>query len=582
MKRFTLLFGVLFATLLTTASAQNADTYVHQVFGEWDTLDPVNAYDTASGLVIENVYDTLYSYDGESITEYTPALATDFEVSDDNLTYTYMLRDGVSFHSGNEFTCADVEYSIERALVTNPGDSGAWILMEPLTAFYSNVDSELGEDASDEDYAAAWETISGSVECLDDTTVQFNLAQVDPAFFVKMMFYAAAIVDSEWAIENGMWDGTEDTWREWVGVDLREHYLHNNVSGTGPYQVVDAEPTTVVAEAFDGYWGDAPSIQNVLIQVVDEEATRLLALQQGDADRISVNSWATVESQVRGLPGVIIHEDPDWTSLVVGAIHFVQDVELEDNPNVGSGELDGNGIPADFFADENVRLGFSYSFNQDAFIEQLYVGNGSKLTMALPPSFLGYDEDIPTYGYDPEAAEEAFRAAFDGELWETGFELTITYNTGNTTRQTIAEILKENIEILSPNFTINVRGIQWPDFLASRQAQREPVSIVGWIPDYADPDNFIYTFYHSNGYYGQLLGYENPEMDELITEARTITDTERRAEIYNQVGEIGYEDVPFVTYPTQQVFIVTGESLEGVYYNPMLSGSFLWKDISKN
>lgn len=582
MKRLTLLLGVLVATLLTSALAQNSDTYVHQVFGEWDTLDPVNAYDTASGLVIENVYETLYSYQGDSITEYEPALATGYEISDDNLTYTYTLREGVSFHSGNPMTCADVEYSIERALVTNPGDSGAWILMEPLTGFYSNVASELGEDATDEDYAAAWETISNSVECLDETTVEFNLAQVDPAFFVKMMFYAAAIVDSEWAIDNGMWDGTEATWRDWVGVDLREHYLHNNVSGTGAYQVISAEPTTVVAEAFNGYWDEDASVQNVLIQVVDEESTRLLALQQGDADRITVNSWATIESQVRGLPGVVIHEDPTWTSLTVGAIHFVQDIELEDNPNVGSGQLDGNGIPADFFADENIRLAFAQSFDQDAFIEQLYVGNGSKLTMALPPSFLGYNEDLPVYSYDPEAAEEAFRAAFDGEVWENGFELTITYNTGNTTRQTIAEILKENIEILNPNFTINVRGIQWPDFLASRQAQREPVSIVGWVPDYADPDNYIYTFYHSGGYYGALLAYENEEMDALIDEARTITDSERRAEIYNQVGEIGYEDVPFLTYPTQQAFIVTGESVDGIYYNPMLSGQFLWKDISKN
>jgi peptide/nickel transport system substrate-binding protein len=49
--------------------------------------------------------------------------------------------------------------------------------------------------------------------------VQFNLAQEDPAFFAKTLFYAAAIVDSAWAIENGMWDGTEATWRDWIGVD---------------------------------------------------------------------------------------------------------------------------------------------------------------------------------------------------------------------------------------------------------------------------------------------------------------------------------------------------------------------------
>lgn len=102
MKKILLLLAPLG---LGAALAQSAaDTYIEQTIGDIDTLDPVQAYDTASGQLIENVYETLYSYAGDSVTEYEPRLATDYQVSDDNLTYSFTLRDGVTFHSGNAFS----------------------------------------------------------------------------------------------------------------------------------------------------------------------------------------------------------------------------------------------------------------------------------------------------------------------------------------------------------------------------------------------------------------------------------------------------------------------------------------------
>ena len=573
MKKIVLLLVVLGLNLALAQSGP--DTYVYQSFGEVDTLDPEGAYDTASGAVLENVYETLYGYAGESITEYEPRLATSYEISDDGLTYTYNLREGVQFHSGNELTCRDVEYSIERILVMNDPESGVWFQSEALLG--------TGANAND-DESITWEMIDNAVECVDDYTVQFNLPAVDPAFFVKLMYTNASIIDSQWAIENGEWAGTEETWRDWVGRDPREGFLHNNVSGTGAYRLVSWDGTNVVAEAFPDYWGGEPEVKTVLIQAVDELATRILALQNADADRIVLGSdsdWATLEAQVRGLPGVAVYDD-DLTSLSVGAMHLNQNVVTTDNAaNVGSGQL-GTGIPADFFADENVRECFAYSFDPEAFIEQVYLGRGTQLTMALPPSFLGYDESAPTYSFDPEAAEEACRAAFDGELWDQGFEMTISYNTGNQIRQTIAEIMKANLEDLNPNFRINVRGIQWPEFLSQRNQGLLPISIVGWAPDYADPDNYIHTFYHSDGYYGSLLNFEDPEIDRLVEEARATTDPEERELLYSQVAHRAYELAPFITYPASEVFMVTRDNVEGVYYNPMLSHYYLWKDISKN
>lgn len=585
MKRLLLLLVAIGSVGSLALAQSDQDTYVFQSPFPYDTLDPILSYDTASWGIIENVYETLYTYDGESITEYVPMLATSHEVSEDGLTYTFQLRDGATFHSGNPFSCKDVEYSIERGLVVNASDSGFWFMAEALLDTGDNAAALLGEDATESDYQQYWENIENSVVCPegpDGLVVEFHLPTIDPAFFIKMMAANTSIVDMQWAIENGMWDGTQETWRDWVGADMHEYYLQDHASGTGAYQLVSANSDRVVAERFDDYWGEAPDIEEVLIEYVDEQATNILALQQGDADRIEGLNWATIEAQIRGLPGVVVHSEPSWTSLSVGAIHLNQDVTVKDNPNVGSGKLDGSGIPSDFFSDINVRKGFAYSFDPVTFMEQLYTGKGTILTMALPPSFLGYNEELEPFTYDPEKAEEFFKAAWDGQVWEKGFELTIAYNSGNTTRQTIAQILKDNIEALNPKFKINIRGITWPDFLQARQDLLLPVSLVSWVPDYADSDNYIHTFYHSEGYYGSQMNFANAEMDEMIETARSITDQERRAELYRQVGALAHELTPTIPYPTAQAFIVTRDSLEGVYYNPMLSHSYRWKDISKN
>ncbi|MGL4609270.1 MAG: ABC transporter substrate-binding protein, partial [Trueperaceae bacterium] len=275
-----------------TLAQSGPDTFVYQSFGDPDTLDPVQAYDASSGQVIENVYETLFGYKGNSVTEYDPRLAETYEASEDGLIHTYKLRQGVSFHSGNPFSCKDVEYSIQRALVTNPADSGiGYTFGLPLTGYEANANDALGEEATEEQFNDYWTTVEDSVVCVDDYTVQFNLTGPTPAFFAQMLFYGASIIDSEWAKANGEWDGTAATWRDWVGKDLREGYLQTNMSGTGAYKFVAWEPgIRVVAEANDAYWGGAPSIKNVVIQQVEDDAPKIQALKAGDADQIILGS----------------------------------------------------------------------------------------------------------------------------------------------------------------------------------------------------------------------------------------------------------------------------------------------------
>jgi peptide/nickel transport system substrate-binding protein len=573
------LLALLIALGLTGAALAQApaDTYVIQTFGEVVSLDPARAYDTASSEILENVYDTLYTYDGEAIDEFVPALATDFQVSEDGTTYTFQLRDGVQFHSGNTLTCRDAEYSYEYGLVTASSEGALMYLMGDQL-----VGTQMtGEDPEAYQAEVSWEEIDGAAECPegdDGLVFQLNLTRPDPALIAIQAYTSFSILDSQFAIEGGAWDGTEATWTEWIGRDLTQEFLHRNASGTGAYQLVEWTDDNAVLEAFADHWEGAPSVQNVVIQYVDEQSTRILAIQQGDADRITLNERAALV-QLRGAPGVVVHEDPSWSPACVSAAFFTFDINTQNNEDVGSGQL-GSGIPSDFFEDVNVRRAFAHLFDQQGFIEQVYDGEGLALTMGLPPSFLGYNDDVPIRTLDLEAAEQYFREAMGGQVWEQGFQFTALYNAGNTVRQTVLEIIRENLEFINPKFRMNIRSLPWPDFLARTAERKVPIFALGWCADYADPRNFINTFYDNDGFYSARTSIDVPQMQELIDQAEAIVDPAERAFLYREVGALHYDLAPLIVYPVQSPFMVTRERVEGVYFNPMLSSDFLWKDIT--
>ena len=585
MKRILILLAV--ALMATAAFAQTPkNTLVEDLFGSIDTLDPAQAYDTSSSEVIQNVYQTLYTYKGASAKDFVPQLATGYKISEDGTTYTFTLRKGVTFHNGDPFTCADVAYSIKRAVITNNAQSGDWILAEPLSGYSSNANDALGKNATEADYHKYFQTVDNSVTCPDPYTAVFHLVNPSPTFFARMLFSAASIIDKKWAIQNGQWDGTEATWKKWIGYDLHNNsYLQDHMNGTGPYEMVQWVPgQKFVAKAYAGYWGPKPAITNVLINRDKEVSTRILNLQKGNADYIDLGSRADVK-QIEGSPGVKIwNQDGSlgWTQAAVDAVFMNEKITAANNSNIGSGKLDGNGIPPDFFASRDVRLCFNYAFDHQAYIQQVNLGQSKRITMALPSNFLGYDPNIPVYHLDLEKAKQYCQAAYDGKLWQNGFKMTLLYNTGNTARQTAMEILKSNLEYLNPKFNVTVRGVAWPDFIKQASSHTMPAYALGWLADYADPDDFIHVFYAKGGYYADQISFSNPQINQLDQQARTETNPQARALMYNQIGTLAHQQAPLILLSRPWPILVTSSSLKGVYYNPLIgNGQFLWSAVSK-
>lgn len=583
MKRYLLTLAL--AAVPAALAQAPANSYVVNEFGEVVSLDPARAYDTASGHPLENIYETLYTYDGENIDEFVPMLATDYQVSEDGTTYTFTLREGVQFHSGNTMTCRDAEYSLERGLVTaHPEGAVAYLVGQQLVGTQTD-----GTDPAAYQEEVSFADIDGAVECPDGDdglTLQLNLTEADPAMLAILAYTAFSVVDSQWAIDNGMWDGTEATWTDWIGRDLTQEFMQDQASGTGAYSLVEWSGNSLIAERFDDYWGEAPALETVVVNYISEQATNILALQQGDADRVTDLGDRAALAQVRGAEGVNIVEAAEdgspYLATTVTTVFFNYDINLENNEDAGSGQLNGQGIPADFFTDEDVRLGFAHLFDQQAFIDQVLEGQGEALTMGLPSSFAGYNPDVEIRSADLEAAEEHLRAAFGGQVWENGFQFTALYNEGNSARQIALEIIKQNLEFLNPKFRMNVRGLPWADYLARTDEGKAPMFALGWGADYADARNFINTFYSNEGFYAPRTSINFPQMQTLIDEANSIVDQNERVTLYQEVGQLHFELAPLIVVPQQYDYLAMSSALQGYYYNPMLSHDYRWKDVSKN
>ncbi len=560
-----------FGTMLAFAAVPN-NTLISMVIGDITTLDPSQAYDTASGEGIENMYETLLGYEGRDLANLKPSLATAWKFSNSGKTLTFTLRKNVKFHSGATMTCDDVEYSFERHLITH--DTEAYPYVSDTLLGFSYWDDATKASTS-------FATINKAAECNAQGQLVLTMPKKDPTALAKLSYLAMSVVEKKYTVGLGEWSGTETDWKNWIAKDMANSALSQKPNGTGAYRFVSRNATQQVFKHFPEYWGGAAKIENVVVQKVDELATRVLALNKGDTDIMSVITRANL-AQVQGQPGVKVLDDlPSSASEV-----YFMNQNIKEPKELGSAKLDGKGIPANFYSDINIRKAFAHAFDANIVISKIFLNKGEIRTMAMPSTYLGYDKKIPVYTYDAEKAIGFFKKAFGGQVWTNGFEVNIYFNTGNVRRQTIAEIFKSNVEKLNPKFKVKVVGIAFSELL-SKADEGKLSSLVGsWAADYPDSDNFLRAFYHSDdGAFKGRLSYVDPTMNKLLDQAKSTDTVAARVTLYSAIGRRAYDQVPAVLMPAAVGFLTYRDNVKGLAENwsPLASGSFgtLWKNLSK-
>jgi peptide/nickel transport system substrate-binding protein len=580
-------------------SAPDPTTYTALTFGDIDTMDPALAYDTASGQLIENVMETLIYYNYTDGTSYVPQLATEVPtvenggISEDGLTYVFHIREGVTFHDGGTLEPHDVAYGFQRGLLQSDPNSAQWLLLEPILGYSSgDVTEEIAdgafagdpasliEGASAEELAATCEKVKAAVVADDDAgTVTFNLTLPWGPFLATLAQSWGAAMDMEWAMGQGAWDNDCATWQNWYAPGAENDELGAVINGTGPYMldhwtpgeeyVLVANPSYWRADG-DAVWDGGPSgeaqIKTVVVRIVDEWGTRFAALQAGDAAWVSVNQenetqvdplvyetcdWKTFECTQTGNEGAFLRKWDLLPSVSRTDVFLNFNVSADEggsNPYIGSGQLDGNGIPADFFSDIHVRRAFNYCFDYDTYNSEVLNGKGVRNNGPIIQDMLGYNPDGEYYPFDLEQCEAELAEAWDGQLPETGFRLQGAYNTGNSTRQTIIEILQSSLASINPNYQVEALGLPWPTMLRAFRAGQLPLTASGWIEDIHDPHNWVQPFT-----IGTYAGRQNlpqeliDQFSELVTAGVLAADPADREAIYFELQQLHHDQAIQIT-----------------------------------
>jgi peptide/nickel transport system substrate-binding protein len=591
-----------FSVVAGAATVKNPEKLVVLQFGNAETLDPHWAYDSASGMHVENTYESLFQYPEGDVSTLAPLLATKVPtaknglIKDNGKTYVFPIREGVVFHNGNKLTPEDVKYSFMRAIFQNRVGGPTWMLIDPIFGLtqgrlenianmaWDDVDKAPTTDElekilkNNKDKATELYNYVESHFEIDGNKVIVHMEAPYPPFtkiLTRSNNYAGGILDKEWSKEIGAWNGTPEDIGDHFDPAASESAYNKleNMNGTGPYEIVEFQNgEQTIWKAYDNYWRENAALETIVFKAIDEWSTRKLMFLRGDADLCIVDPQYLQQVQsskeIRAFPGL--------RSVGMRSFSFNWDINMKGNDYVGSGKLDGNGIPSDFFNNVHVRRAFSYAFNYDVFIEQVMRGNAVRISGPSPAPLAGAKVD-PMYELNLEKAKEEFKKAYDGKLWEKGFKMTILYNTGNLTRKSASDMLKTYVEQVNPKFDVKVRSLQWSTFLSASRQGKLPISLSGWAADFPDAHNFMQPLLHSGGYYAGSRGdaykeWAKENIDPKMAKGMKILDKEERREYY-----AGIQD-----YAQKQAIDIWGwqgvgthlerKWIKGYYYNPLSNG----------
>lgn len=479
--------------------------------GSPDSLNPGNGVLAEAYTLYGLVYDVPIDITAEG--EYVGELAESWDVSDDGLTWTLTIRDGVTFHDGEPLTADDVAFTIQ-----------------------------LYKDTEDFPFLPSYAAYFETIEAPDESTVVLTTAEPLGNFEANMVFM--------YILPEHIWADVEDP----------VAFENEDMVGSGPFQLAAySQGESVELESYDDYWGTAANVDGVIFQTIENPDARVTALTTGDVDAIT-EFPATAVSQLQNAENVQVH----IADIAAGGAFrdvFFNIVDEENCP-----EEDGvcSGHPA--LKDLTVRQALATAVDKQQIIDVATLGTSSPGLSLVPPG-LGdfYASEVEDYPFDPDAAnamlEEAGYTDSDGDgvrecLPDQDCEtLTFRFHYADDidTAPREAELLQGMWREIGVE--IQIQGLD-PDTLTSICCPTFDYDIMlwGWGSD-PDPAFLLGVALCSEIDSGfSETGYCNPDFDALYDAQALETDPAARTEMIHEMQRILVEDVPYII-PYYQVWI---------------------------
>jgi peptide/nickel transport system substrate-binding protein len=474
------------------------------------TFDPTIVADATSASTVASLaYESLVTPTFD-LSEFRGLLASEFERVDET-TYRFQLREGVTFHNGDEFTAEDVEFSINRTSGTTNDADVAWIESVDVQGDYEIVIN------SSEPHAPAL-TDLGAVPILPSGADSIS--------------------------ENPQED---------------DHDFQSETLGTGPYTIEEFQAEDrLVMTAYGDYWydgGDYPSTspwETVTFRVIPEQVSQEEAMQTGELDVID-NAAPFDLQQWEGATGTVVKD----VAVGFDFITFPVNQEPYTNPDFRRGMtrlIPREDVIEAIFGGNATPLAGPISPGLGAYFD-------AEEEQRLRDEFVG--EDV-------EAAEELLDSAFEEEDIEKPFEVSLITNV-NRTRERWMEVVQQRFDETEYfDAELDVRSFDdLVPFLLDPEgaAQSTDVVGIGWTGG-SDPDGHVAQLLHSRNHVPDGFNwnlYENDEVDQLIDEGQTTVDVDERSQIYSDLQEVLAEDSPMAFMWTgDQIDIVNSDSVASV------------------
>jgi ABC-type dipeptide transport system, periplasmic component len=492
-----------FIVKASNAEAKSSDNdLVIAIEGTVSSMDPGNISDTNAIAATRGVYETLVKFDKDL--NLVPALAESWEVSEDSLTYTFKLREGVKFSDGTDFNAAAVKANYDR-------------VVDPENGLRQRSRFIVAQEDGTEKARIA------NIDTPDDYTVIFTMSEAYSPFLNRL---TQVCFVSPAAIEE-------------FGNDIM-----NNPVGTGPFICTEwEEGSHIILERNDTYWGEAPSVDSVTIKEVPEAGARTAMLKTGEADFV----YPMPSDQIADIQGT------DDINVLVDDSNIMRYVTL----NTTLPELQ----------DVKVRQAMNHAIDQNAYVQVMYNGHASPATSVAPAIIVGYEEQTP-YEYDIEKAkallaEAGFADGFKLTLW--GDNSTQEIKGMTFVKQQLEQIGIE-VEVLpmepatvSSKIFVDQDEAELQMWYVNWSASDLTMdgSTRSLLHSSMMPPTSANTAYFSN-----------PEFDEMLDIGLGTADLAEQAIQYGPAQKLAWEAAPWLFLANDQIIYATKEYLSDVYVAP--------------
>lgn len=501
-----------FMPTLQAETPENTLVMANQI-DDMITLDPAEVFEFTAAEYAAQVYDRLVTFPADDTSKLQGHVAESWEIADDGKTYTFKVRDGITFHSGNRLTAEDAAWSLQRVIKLNKTPS--FIL------------SQFGFTA---------ENVDGLIKVVDDQTFTVELDQpYAPTFFLYCLTATVGSVVDKQEVMAHEQDG-----------DMGHEWLKTASAGSGAFKLRSWKPNeSLTIEANPDYWGGAPGFERVVTQHMPEPSTQMLLLQKGDID-IARNLEADQVKTLRDDADIVIREVPK------GAIYYL-----------------GLNQKNEHLAKPEVRAALKYLIDYEGLEGTILEGSATIHQAFLPRGFLGAIEETP-YNLDIEKAKGLLAEAG----LEQGFAVTMDTRNSSPIIEMAQAIQATWAEA---GIDLEIIPGDNKQTLTKYRARTHDIYIGRWGPDYFDPHTNADTFAHNpdNADEAKLTGklawrnaWDIPEMTEQTAAALLEHDQDARAAMYEAIQRDHQETSPFVIMFQDIELVAERANVTGMIWGP--------------